>query len=247
MIGHHALIGATSRVAGAASAWHPTDEAVIIEFGDATTMRDAGGSVPSDGEVVETWLSSGSVGTLTMTRQAGSPVRVVSTSGRPFMSIPALGTNGAVFTFATKDIIGTELWVLVRKTQPGVKLFLTDNSGSGGTQYQIKGGNNFLLSGSAVSWPSVLTALSQTQWVVARIQMRTDGGFQEVDGNPATRQTLVGAQAAFQVGAMGRRISSDGSDYDIASYVTVYGTADAALEANLYAWLGAERDRLNGV
>jgi hypothetical protein len=245
MIGHHALIGATSRVSGAASAWHPTDEAVIIEYGDATTMRDAGGSVPSEGEVVETWLSSGSVGTLTMTRAAGAPVLALS-NGRPYIALPTLASNGIIYSFTSKDLVGTELWVLLRKQSPSVVNMLSDNGGAGGTQYQFKAGANLTIQGSSVVYsPTPLVPLSQTNWVIGRAQFRADGGFLEIDG--AGRDTFTGSQAAFDVGAMGRRLSAEIPQFHIAAYATVFGTADSALEANLYAYLGAERDALNGV
>lgn len=241
MIGHHAVIGATARVGGSA-AWHPTDEPTVIEFGDTTTMRDAGGAAPDVGEVVETWLSAGSVGTLTMTRQAGAPVLALS-NGRPYLALPALGANGPVFTFATKDLVGTELWVLARKNVSGTTFFLTD--GISGSAYQILKGNTvFRLGGTSVTYSTPLSGFANNEWGVVRFQLRSDGAFQQLNGDTPT--VLTGSQAAFQVGAMGRRLDPNLSEFDIASYVTVYGTADAALEANLYAWMGAERDRLNG-
>lgn len=239
---HHALLGAVSRPPAAASAWAPTDSPLVIEYGDTTTLRTAANAVPTTGQTVETWLSNGSVGTLTMTRVAGAPTLQLS-NGRPYLAIPDAGADARIFGFAPKDLVGTELWALMRKPA-GVRMIFC----RAGANAQVKMGLNFVLTGSPPIYGNALpiaTGVPADTWVIARGQFRPDGAFVEVDG--ADRSSVVAAQASFVVDSIGNYPAGQACDYDIAAYVTVYGTADAALEADLYAYLGAERDLLNGV
>jgi hypothetical protein len=226
------------------SSWVPTDDPFVIHWNNPDTMFDSGGALADVGEVVETWGAVGSVGDLTMTRSSGSPI-VATSNGQRYLALPNLASDGAVYSFTTKDLVGTELWVVLRKTLASTIVNMLSDSTTG-TFYQFKAGANMTVQGSNVAYtPTPLVPLSQTDWVIGRARFTSSGGFLEIDS--AGRDTFTGAQSVFQVGVMGRRVGAERSTFDIAHAVTLFGTATTEQETNLYTYLGAQRDALNGV
>jgi len=242
---------------GASAPWSPGDEASIIEWGDPDTMLNSGASVASVGQAVETWNSKGSVGTLTMTRSAETHLVRAEGSGQYLeVTSPPRGTGAsgtAAFSFTSKELIGTELWTVVRPRAQSVQFF-----GLVGSNQQIgtfpAGGDvspqtRVRLAGSPAIYDGYINQtmpiIRTDQFSVVRGQFRSDGVLVEVyDGTGVSSLDYTEPQASLEIDAIGAL--PELSDYDIAAYLVLFGEAAPALEANINSYLGGIRDALNG-
>lgn len=162
--------------------------------------------------------------------------------------VKTMGHGGALwkYTFEDKDALNTEFWMLIEIEVVADEQIFFDRLGSANIQIRVNNQQQPGIVGSPTLWGNSNSPNSITPgWRVIRFQARSDGLLLEVDG--AVNHTVSTGQAnpvivnEFGSGQYGYVRGNWCED------LTVLGTADQALADNLWAYLGAKRDILNGV
>lgn len=220
---------------------------LIIEDADPGTHR-AFGALPSVGEVVDAWSTKGPAGQIQLT-SIGACTRQ-ERNGIPYLLFPASGDDDLFRNATPLDLIDAEVWLLLRMDAGtgkaglfgedvafGDRLFVTLDNGDIDA---VGPEGSFLRSNSG--------AVPTDTWFTARLRSSATHATLWIDGVQIKDDAHSFTDFIFELlGGIRESVTTFPFKGAFHSFLTVLGSADAELEANLYSYLGALRDQLNGV
>ena len=212
----------------------------IIEWIDPATVTVNGSNQITD------WDTKGPAGQILLSSSGACALS--STNGVPFVNFPATTTDDVFTNATTLNVVGLDVWILARMNtgKTGLAGMLGGSARLSDRLYtNLADGDIDAIGPFGNQLRAVAGSVPVGPWFIGRMTSDNTTASLEIDGTAV--DTAVHSDTDFTFEMFGGCHNSDIEPWDggIHSMLSVLGTPDAELEANLTTHFEALRDALN--